>query len=354
VLPVPIAGALTLGLALLAACADGTNPTAVSDRPLFARVSADNRDRCDPPEVQPVLEFEDEGTAEGVAVSRKGDVFVGNAISGKAEIWRAPEGDFDEAYLLADLPGGDLLGMDVDRVGNLYAAVAAFLDPALHGLWRVQTDGTARRVAALPSASLPNDVTIDSRGNVYVSDSFDGKIWRLTPDGEFTVWIQDDLLRGFFGEFEFGVNGLVYHKRALYAAITVSGRVIKVPIRPDGAAGTPAILVQDDALIGIDGIEPDVEGNLYVTNNFASTIQVIRADDLEIEVDDLGIEADDLRIETITGEGLSAPASLAFNKNQRVLYVANLSTSSGFPQPHAPALVQAKFSAPVLACASFD
>jgi sugar lactone lactonase YvrE len=145
-------------------------------------------------------------------------------------------------------------------------------------------------------------------------------------------------LRAFFGDFEFGVNGLVYHKGALYAAITLNGRVIKVPIQPDGAAGTPAILVQDDALIGIDGIEPDVRGNLFVTNNFASTIQLIRADDLGIE--------------TITGEGLSAPASLAFNKNQKVLYVANLSTSAGFPQPYAPALVQVNFSAPVVACAS--
>jgi sugar lactone lactonase YvrE len=173
---------------------------------------------------------------------------------------------------------------------------------------------------------------------VYVSDSFAGKIWRLTPEGEFGAWVQDELLRAFFGDFEFGVNGLVYHKGALYAAITLNGRVIKVPIQPDGAAGAPAILVQDDALIGIDGIEPDVQGNLYVTNNFASTIQRIRADRSGIE--------------TITGQGLSAPASLAFNNNQGVLYVANLSTSAGFPQPYAPALVQATFSAPVVACAS--
>jgi len=299
-----------------------------------------SRRQCNPPSVTPVLEFADQGTAEGVAVSQEGDVFVGNAVRGKAEIWRAPKGDFDEAVLLAHLPGGAVIGMDVDRFGNVYAAVAAFLDPDLHGLWKVRPDGTAERVGPLPAffVSLPNDVAVDPRSNVYVSDSFDGKIWRLTPDGEFSVWIEDDLLRAFFGDFEFGVNGIVFQSGALYAAITLNGRVIKIPIQPDGAAGRPVILVQDDALIGIDGIEPDLQGNLYVANNFASTVQVIRADDLGIE--------------TITGEGLSAPASLAFNRDHKVLYVANLSTSASFPQPYAPALVQMKFPAPVGACAS--
>lgn len=319
-----------------------TERSPVAPVPALGVQTSASRRPCNPPRVTPVLEFDDQGTAEGVAVSQKGDVFVGNALSGKAEIWRASKGDFDQASLLADLPGGDVIGMDVDRFGNVYAAVAAFLDPDLHGLWKVRPDGTAERVGALPAffVSLPNDVAIDPRGNVYVSDSFDGKIWRLTPNGEWSAWIEDDLLRAFFGEFEFGVNGIVFHNWALYAAITLNGRVIKIPIQPDGAAGRPAILVQDDALVGIDGIEPDPQGNLYVTNNFASTVQLIRAGDLGIQ--------------TITGEGLSAPASLAFNRNHKVLYVANLSTSAGFPQPHAPALVQLQFSTPVVACASFN
>lgn len=331
--------ARVLHLVVLATSAIGcSEPSPIAPTHAPSLLTARPQPGCEPPTVKAVFEFADRGTAEGVAVSHQGDVFVGKATSGSAQIWRAPGADFDRAARLADLGGGDLIGLDVDNRGNVYAAVAAFLDPQLHGLWKVRPNGTATRVGTLPAsfASLPNDVTIDNRGNVYVSDSFDGKIWRLTPDGEWSVWIEADLLRAFFGEFEFGVNGLVYHRSALYAAITLSGRVIRVPIQHDGAAGTPAVLVQDAALIGVDGIELDVRGNIFVTNNFTSTVQLIHVDDLSIE--------------TLSGEGLSAPGSLAFNRNLGTLYVANLSTSAAFPRPYAPALVQMTFPTPVIAC----
>lgn len=336
---------LAVATAALASTLSACNRTPTTPLEADARLPASpsaSLHACQPSHVAPVLSLDNAGTAEGIAVSRRGDVFVGNALSGNGEIWRAPRGDFDETHLFADLPGGDLLGIDVDRFGNVYAAMVAFLDPDLHGLWKVEPNGEAHRAAALPPffASLPNDVATDPRGNVYISDSFDGKIWRLTPDGELSAWIEDDFLRAYFGDVEFGVNGLVYHEWTLYAAITSNGRVVKIPIHPDGAAGSPKILVQDDALIGIDGIEPDARGNLYVTNNFTSTVQVIREDDLEIEM--------------ITGQGLSAPASLAFDVNQKVLYVANLSTSAGSPRPHAPALVQVTFSSPAVACNSHN
>ena len=64
--PIPTAGALVIGLAVLAACADRTNPMAVSDRPLFAGAPADGNGNK---QVIPIdLQFPDFVTCEGGAI----------------------------------------------------------------------------------------------------------------------------------------------------------------------------------------------------------------------------------------------------------------------------------------------
>jgi sugar lactone lactonase YvrE len=331
---------LSLGLAL-SACS-GESPAGLEEASEVGAITDASRRLCRPPEVKGAMEF-NSGAAEGVAVSAKGDVLVGNINTG--EIWRVPKGDFGRTSLLVDVlerehPLSFLLGMDVGSDGVLYAAVNAFLDPAVHGLWRIEPDGTASLAAAAPPffGSLLNDVAVDPRGNVYASESLGGAIWRLTPDGRFGVWVRSELLRGpvhpVFG-IEFGVNGLAYHKGALYGGVHLNGRVVRIPVERDGTAGVPEIVVEDGVLIGNDGIELDPRGNIYVANNFANTVQRIRARDLGIE--------------TVVDEGLSAPASLAFAGNHEVLYVANLSTSAPTPKPYAPALVRAEFRVPVVA-----
>lgn len=275
------------------------------------------------------------GAAEGVAISRRGDVFVGNMNTG--EIWLAPRGDFGRTALLVDLVAAEngltfMLGMDVARDGALYVAVNALLDPGLHGLWKVERDGTATRAAAFPAffQSLLNDVAIDRRGNIYVSDSLGGRIWRLAPGGQPEVWSKRPLWKAgihpIFG-IPFGVNGITYHEAALYGTIYLDGRVIRMPIRHDGSPGPAEVVAADPALIGADGIELDARGDMYVAVNDRDTLVRIRARDL--------------RIEPLFSEGLAAPASLANSSNRKVIYIANLSSSAPDPRPHAPALVRA-------------
>lgn len=312
------------------------------------------------PEVcaQPEIEesFNDlllDGGAEGVAVANNGDVFFGATWEGV--IFKAPKGDFDSTFALVDLVPegsfGTVVGMETDRHGNLFVAVVEHFDASLHGIWKVEPGGTAALVAPLPLffESVPNDIAVDNKGNVYASDPFAGRIWRLATDGALTEWLVDDLLRAYFtfpdgSVFEFGVNGLTYRGGALFAAITLDGRIVRIPIGPDGAAGIPVALIEDASLIGIDGIELDRVGNVYVTNNFAQTIQRVVRPSLVIET----------IVENNGGAPLSSPASLAISRNHMSIFVANLNESGGMVQGHPdnPLLVEVLFPVPVHAWAS--
>lgn len=309
---------------------------------------------CAQPEIEEV--FNDltlDGGAEGVAVANNGDVFFGATWEGV--IFKAPKGDFAATFALADLVPvgsfGHIVGMEVDRHGNVFVAVVEPFDPTLHGIWKVEPDGTAALVGPLPTsfASMPNDIAIDNRGNVYASDPFAGRIWRLATDGVLTEWLVDDLLRAYFtfpdgSVFEFGVNGLTHDGGALYAAITLDGRIVRISIGPDGVAGTPAALIEDWSLIGIDGIELDRVGNIYVTNNFGQTVQRVLRPSLVIET----------IVENNGGAPLSSPASLAISRNHKSIFVANLNESGGTVQgdPDNPLLVEVTLPVPVHAWAS--
>ena len=292
---------------------------------------------CGPAQVMPVFDLAP--GAEGLAVSRRGDVFVGNI--GTGQIWLAPRGDFERASLVSDLipidhPFTFLLGMEVTSDGRLFAALNSFVAPQLQGLWEIARDGSYRKAASIPG-SLLNDVAIDARGNVYVSDSLRGAIWRLTPEGQLELWSDSELLKGpLHPQFNipFGVNGLTYHQGALYGAMYLEGRVVRISIGHAGTAGTPEVLVADGALVGADGIELDAEGNIYVTVNDADTL--------------VRIDRRTMDIEPIATGGLSAPASLAVSPNGKTVYVANLGSAAPLPKPDGAAVVR------VTLCTSAD
>ena len=125
-----------------------------------------------------------------------------------------------------------------------------------------------------PGGAGINDITFDKAGNVYVSDSFQGVVWKAPATGGVaTVWVDDALLRT-SGVPPFGANGLRFnrHETALFIANTGNDTVIKIPVT-GGAAGTPGLFA--NSINGADGLLIDDHDNLWVAANQGDEIVVV-------------------------------------------------------------------------------
>ena len=119
-----------------------------------------------------------------------------------------------------------------------------------------------------------NALTFDKSGNVYISDSFQGIIWRTGKSGGVaTPWLSDPLLTT-SGKPPFGANGLAFNRdgTALLIANTGDDAVISVPVS-GGSPGTPTVLAY--SINGADGLMTDEDDNIWVVANQSDEVVVL-------------------------------------------------------------------------------
>ena len=269
-----------------------------------------------------------EGAAnpEGIAVDRHGDVYVtafnpSGAGVGKVYVF----GDNGHLKRTLDVTGASsaLLGIAFHPDTNELLVV----DIGQGRVHRVNKfNGEASVFTVIPdvpeagSAQAtpgPNALAFDGAGNVYISDSFQGIIWRTGAGGGAPIeWVNSDLLRT-TGFPPFGANGMDFNRdeSALFVANTGNDTVVRVPVVA-GAAGTPAVFTH--SVNGADGLIIDRDDNLWVCANQADEIVVI--DPTGRAIAKLG---DFEGVRRGSPVGLLFPASLARHGNW--IYVTNLS-----------------------------
>jgi sugar lactone lactonase YvrE len=182
-----------------------------------------------------------------------------------------------------------------------------------------------------PAAPGLNALTFDGAGNTYISDSFNGIIWKKSGPGcgAATVWVGPDPLLVPNGVPPFGANGLQFnkHETALFVANTSTDLLVKIPV----AGGTPdAPQVFTYSINGADGIVLDKDDNIWVVANQADEIVVV--DPTGKAIAKLG---DFDGVKNGVTRGLLFPASPAFSKDGKWLLVTNLELdlrSIGGPQ----------------------
>ena len=187
---------------------------------------------------------------------------------------------------LATLPigGGLVVGLAVDAAANVYAAVDSF-DSATHGIWRITPKGASERIAALDPTGFPNGLAFDKRGDLFVTDSFLGTIWRIGRfGGAVTVWLQSPLLAGDpVNGFGTGANGIAFWHGDVYVSNSDRMSIVRVPVNRDSSAGTPTIYAAGPAIGFADGIAIDFQGSLYVASSFLSNTLVRIASDRTVQ-----------------------------------------------------------------------
>ena len=209
---------------------------------------------------------------EGITVDKVGNIFVSNSPAG--ELWKiAPEAAGPEVFGTIggiDADAGDLglIGLAVDAPGNVYGTVVSFSNSDANGVWKFdRKTGEATKAPGSEAIVLANAIAFDKRGNMYVTDSAIGAVWRIPRSGgPAEPWLVDDTLAGtgILGVgVDIGANGIAYRQGALYVSNTEVGSIVKIPIERDGDAGTPLVVLEDAAIFGIDGIALDVHGDIY-------------------------------------------------------------------------------------------
>jgi sugar lactone lactonase YvrE len=260
---------------------------------------------------------------EGIALDRVGDVFV--SVSPLGDLWKIPAGSTTPqpfGHVDGIVAGRDfgLLGLAVDVQGNVYGAVQS-ADPAANGVWRFdRTTGDATRLPGTQAIGIANGLAFDRRGNLYVTDSAAGAIWRIPRGGTASVWLQDPALTG-DGSLQLGVplgaNGIAFRNGRLTVTNTERRTILSIPTWDPSAIHVVATLADNP-----DGVAMDVHGNAYVAINL---------EDLIVRVSPAG------SVDAIaSGDPLDFPSSVAFGTargGRRTLYGVNFSISEIFGRP---------------------
>lgn len=183
---------------------------------------------------------------EGIDYDKKNDRFLLSSLT-RGTIGQVKNGSYSKWVDDKDLIS--TVGIHVDRQrGRVLVAVA---DP---GTSPGSSEATLRKLAAVAAYDLegqrlfytdlailnpealhfPNDLTTDTEGNTYVTDSYNGTIYKVDKTGKASVFYRAPVLAPLFPG-GIGLNGIDYHSGGyLLVSKMDEAAILKIPLKDPG------------------------------------------------------------------------------------------------------------------------
>ncbi len=256
---------------------------------------------------------------DGVSIDRQGNVLVSNFgnFSGTEVVKAMPRtGNFEVAVDSLVAPTGNA----VDKNGNVIVVNNIRFTAANDGsteadVLKVSPDGTRTVLATLPG--FPSGLTLDRRGNAYVSNFELPLVHKVTPNGEVSVYVEDPRIAGSVGlDFD--------NKGNLYVGNFATGEIIKVAT--DGTLESLATL--PTAVEGfVLGYLTHFAGSLFVTAIGENVIyRVTLSGDLSLFAGNGELGTTDGALEEAS---FSSPNGIAVDPFRRIIYISEFSAGGG-------------------------
>ena len=232
---------------------------------------------------------------EGIALDPSGNLYLASNSDSAITIGHVcvldPKGNLTD---IIDIPAGPGASA-IPLVGELYEDGFVYVldeadDTVPHGRVLRVNPRTHEVITVASGLAFPNGMAEDRRGNIYVTDSILGAIFKLVPgeNNSFTLWFQDPLLISNNPNLPVGANDLAFDadENFLYVDNAGNRQVMRIEYLCDGTPGSIAVfadgatidqklgLPSPTALYYADGMQFDVKGNLFVMANRADEIDM--------------------------------------------------------------------------------
>jgi sugar lactone lactonase YvrE len=214
---------------------------------------------------------------EGIAADPDtGELYVGSVTTG-AIVKVGAGSTTQEAWLAAGVLTRGAVGLRVDKERDLLWACDSSLSAMGAALVGIDLDDKSVRVRHEMSATgFCNDIVVDEDGTVYVTETFGGSVYKITPDkaltaNSATAWLTvPEIAPPMAGAF--GANGITILGQRMFIATTTTPQLVRVDYKASNPASTAKVvtLTQDGAAYtpsGPDGLTKISEHELLVVEN---------------------------------------------------------------------------------------